>query len=104
MKGTEASEFSKVHLKLFRIRTPFLLVVMMRGFVTYQSQVAVFNSSKINMYPPSEPWDPRAGLDGWKISPPTGLRYRTLQPVVSRYTELPGPLPMKVLTLLLLRS
>ena len=35
---------------------------------------------------------PRAGLDGRKNLVPTGIRYRTVQPVVSRYTdELPGP-------------
>jgi len=49
VKGTEASEFSKVHLELLTIRTPFLLVVMMGVFVTYESQVEVFNSSKINL-------------------------------------------------------
>jgi len=30
---------------------------------------------------------PRAGLDGRKFSPPTGIRSRTFQPVVSRYTD-----------------
>jgi hypothetical protein len=29
---------------------------------------------------------PRVGLDGRKISSPTGIRSRTVQPVVSRYT------------------
>ena len=29
----------------------------------------------------------RAGLDWWKISPSTGIRSRTVQPVVSRYTD-----------------
>ena len=29
----------------------------------------------------------RAGLDGRKISPPTGIRSRTVQPVVIRYTD-----------------
>jgi hypothetical protein len=46
VEGNEAFEFSNVCLGLLRIRTPFLLVVMMRVFVTYQSQVAV---SKINL-------------------------------------------------------
>jgi len=31
--------------------------------------------------------DPRAGLDGRKISPPPGLDPRTVQPVASRYTD-----------------
>ena len=30
---------------------------------------------------------PRAGLDGPKISPPPGFDPRTVQPVVSRYTD-----------------
>jgi len=30
---------------------------------------------------------PRAGLDGWKNLVPTGIRSRTVQPVVSRYTD-----------------
>ena len=30
---------------------------------------------------------PKAGLDGWKISPPSGLEPRTVQPVASRYTD-----------------
>ena len=36
---------------------------------------------------------PRAGLDGWKISPPPppGFDPRTVQPVVAIPTELPGP-------------
>jgi hypothetical protein len=32
-------------------------------------------------------WGPRAGLHGRKISSPTGVRSRTFQPVVSRYTD-----------------
>ena len=30
---------------------------------------------------------PIAGLDGWKISSPTGIRSQTIQPVVSHYTD-----------------
>jgi len=30
---------------------------------------------------------PRAGLDGWKNLVPTGIRSRTLQPIVSCYTD-----------------
>ena len=30
---------------------------------------------------------PRAGLDGREISSPTGIRSRTVQPVVSHYTD-----------------
>jgi len=36
----------------------------------------------------TEGWvGPRAGLDGWKISPPPGFAPRTIQPVPSRYTD-----------------
>jgi hypothetical protein len=49
VKGNEASEFSNVFLEILRIRTPFLLAVMVRVFVTHQSQVTVFNSSKITL-------------------------------------------------------
>jgi len=31
--------------------------------------------------------DPRAGLDGTENLVPTGIRSRTVQPVVSRYTD-----------------
>jgi len=51
-------------------------------------------------YPPerrgthcAEDWvDPRAGLCGRKISPPTGSRSRTVQLIVAIPTELPDPL------------
>jgi len=36
---------------------------------------------------------PRAGLDGAEILVPTGIRSRTVQPVVTIVTELPSPLP-----------
>jgi hypothetical protein len=35
---------------------------------------------------------PRAGLDGWKISSPTVIRSRTVQPVVSKEKKSYGKL------------
>ena len=45
---------------------------------------------------------PRAGLDGWgKISSPPGFDPRTVQPVASRYTELPRPMSRGITPLIL---